>query len=314
MNIVQDDSRHDLLVPADDDFHTPNDHWFFHETAWFWFYVPERKLGGWLYNWVRPNIGTVAGGAWVWDHTAHLPWDVLYSANYSALQLPERADLRDCTLPNGVSIRVVEPTMGYELGYDDGDRLHLALRFEGVMPPEPLAAVGSTFGSAHHYDQFGRVTGTANEESVTGYTANTDRLFLGAAEYTLEEGPSNEWFASSEVTMWALVSVAGAVLFFYRAFNVETPLVDLKPFKSPTFAIGAGLGFVLGGIAGGMAALSTKHAENILLGGSIGVLAGTVGGIAVGFVEGYRKYSASVSAVQQSDGSLALLPSVVGRF
>lgn len=71
-------------------------------------------------------------------------------------------------------------------------------------------------------------------------------MFLGAAEYTLEEGPSNEWFASSEVTMWALVSLTGAAIFFYRAFKIETPIVDLKPFSSPTFAIGAGLGFVLG--------------------------------------------------------------------
>lgn len=71
-------------------------------------------------------------------------------------------------------------------------------------------------------------------------------LFLGAAEYTLEEGPANEWFASHEVTMWALVSLAGAVLFFWRAFKVETPIVDLKPFRTPTFAVGAGLGFVLG--------------------------------------------------------------------
>jgi DHA2 family multidrug resistance protein len=71
-------------------------------------------------------------------------------------------------------------------------------------------------------------------------------LFLGAAEYTLEEGPSNEWFASSEVATWAMVSAAGAVLFFWRAFNVQTPIVDLKPFRTPTFAVGAGLGFVLG--------------------------------------------------------------------
>ncbi|MDZ4690392.1 DHA2 family efflux MFS transporter permease subunit [Terricaulis sp.] len=71
-------------------------------------------------------------------------------------------------------------------------------------------------------------------------------LFLGAAEYTLEEGPANEWFASGEVVTWALVSAAGAALFFYRAFKVETPIVDLKPFGSPTFAIGAGLGFILG--------------------------------------------------------------------
>ncbi len=48
--------------------------------------------------------------------------------------------------------------------------------------------------------------------------------FLGAAESALEEGPSNEWFASSEVTMWALVSAAGAILFFYRAFRPKPPL------------------------------------------------------------------------------------------
>jgi hypothetical protein len=49
--------------------------------------------------------------------------------------------------------------MVYELGFADGDRLRVSLRFEGVMPPEPLTAVGSTFGSAHHFDQIGRVRG-----------------------------------------------------------------------------------------------------------------------------------------------------------
>lgn len=71
-------------------------------------------------------------------------------------------------------------------------------------------------------------------------------VFLGAAEYTLEEGPANEWFASGEVTAWALVSAAGGALFFWRAFAAETPIVDLKPFRTPTFAVGASLGFILG--------------------------------------------------------------------
>ena len=147
--------------PEDDGFHfgVMSDRWWETETSWFSFHHPERRLGGWLYTMVRPNIGTVAGGAWVWDDSAWLPWEVLYSANYSALQLPPGADLRDVTLPTGVSIRVVEPATSYELGYDDGDRLTAALRFDGVMAPEPLTAVGSTFGSAHHFDQFGRVTG-----------------------------------------------------------------------------------------------------------------------------------------------------------
>jgi hypothetical protein len=148
--------------PDDDGLHTAvmSDDWWETETAWFSFHHPGRRLGGWLYTMIRPNIGTVAGGAWVWDDTASLPWDVLYSANYSALPLPARADLRNLRLPTGVSIRVVEPTRSYELGYDDGDALQLALRFDGVMAPEPLVAPGSTFGSARHFDQLGHVTGS----------------------------------------------------------------------------------------------------------------------------------------------------------
>jgi hypothetical protein len=150
-----------VFSAADDGFHfdVMSDRWWETETAWFSFHHPARRLGGWFYTMVRPNIGTVAGGAWVWDDTACLPWDVLYSTNYSALQLPPDHDLRDGTLPTGVSIRALEPTMSYELGYHDGERLQATLRFDGVMPPEPLTAVGSTFGSAHHFDQLGRVSG-----------------------------------------------------------------------------------------------------------------------------------------------------------
>ena len=91
-------------------------------------------------------------------HTC-LPWEVLYSANYSALQLPPDADLRDIVLPTGVSISAVRPATSYDIGHSDAPRLSASLRFDAVMAPEPLTAVGSTFGSAHHFDQFGRVTG-----------------------------------------------------------------------------------------------------------------------------------------------------------
>ena len=148
---------------VDDNFHfdVMTDRWWETETSWFSFHHGPRRLGGWFYTMVRPNIGTVAGGVWVWDDSAWWPWDVAYSANYSALPLVRHHDLRDIRLPTGVSIRVVKPTLAYELGYDDGDRLHVELRFDGVMAPEPLTAVGSTFGSAHHFDQLGRVQRTS---------------------------------------------------------------------------------------------------------------------------------------------------------
>lgn len=149
------------FTPRDDGFHFAElgDDWWATETAWFAFCNPERKLGGWLYSIVRPNIGTIQGGAWVWDDSAALPFEVLYSASYSAMPLPRDQDLTDIRMPTGVSIRVVEPCMSYDLGYEDGDRLKASLRFDGVMPPEPMRSKGSTYGKARHFDQFGRVTG-----------------------------------------------------------------------------------------------------------------------------------------------------------
>lgn len=147
--------------PQDDEFHADqmSDRWWETETAWFSFCVPERRLGGWLYSLIRPNIGTVAGGAWVWDDSAHLPWEVLYSANYSAQRLRVGTDLRDCVLPNGVGIKVREPLTSYDLSYQDGERIDIKLTFDAVMPPRALRSKSSVFGSLHHFDQFGRVRG-----------------------------------------------------------------------------------------------------------------------------------------------------------
>jgi hypothetical protein len=184
MNIVHDDSRHDLLAPADDDFHTPNDHWFFHETAWFWFYVPERRLGGWLYNWVRPNIGTSGGGCWVWDETTWSHFEVPYYACYANLALPADRDLRDFTYPSGVSVKVLEPLTSYRLGFRDRDIIDLDLVFDAVMPPW----VGDPLGdpaTAHHLDQLGRVTGTLRlhgEEFAVDCLAIRDRTWSPRSE------------------------------------------------------------------------------------------------------------------------------------
>ena len=151
-----------IFTDRDDCFHFDEmaGDWWATETAWFSFCHPERRLGGWLYTMARPTIGTVAGGAWVWDDSAHLPWEVLYSANYTALALPREQDLNDTTLPTGVSIRVLQPCTSYALGYHDEPRLQASLRFDGVMPPEPLTSTDSTFGRSHHFDQIGRVSGT----------------------------------------------------------------------------------------------------------------------------------------------------------
>ena len=199
--------------PEDDGFHFAEmgERWWMTETSWFSFCHPERRLGGWLYTMARPNIGTLAGGAWLWDDTAHLPWEVPYSANYTALRLPCDGDLSDITLPTGVSIKVLEPTRVYELGFEDGDRLKLALRFEGIMPPRPLRKSDSPFGGASHFDQFGRVTGEVvlhGERIAIDCLAMRDRSWGPRPEHRPKKssyvtGIASERDAFLAVTKWS---------------------------------------------------------------------------------------------------------------
>lgn len=150
------------VTARDDEFHFDqmSDRWWITETAWFSFAKPEIGLGGWLYSMFRPNIGTIAGGCWIWDTRAHLPWEVPYCANYTALKIPDDARLTDISLPTGVRMKMIEPLTSYQLGFEDDGRLSVDLCFDAVMPPRPLAKPGSSFQKLSHFDQFGRVHGT----------------------------------------------------------------------------------------------------------------------------------------------------------
>jgi MFS transporter, DHA2 family, multidrug resistance protein len=71
-------------------------------------------------------------------------------------------------------------------------------------------------------------------------------VFLGALEYVLEEGNSNDWFNDHMIVIGAIASGLGAIIFFYRAFTVEFPVVDLSAFSNRNFAFGSIFSFVMG--------------------------------------------------------------------
>ncbi|GGD06228.1 DHA2 family efflux MFS transporter permease subunit [Aureimonas glaciei] len=70
--------------------------------------------------------------------------------------------------------------------------------------------------------------------------------FLGSLEYVLEEGPLNDWYEDTSITLATLVMVVGALLFFYRAFTAKEPIVDLSAFANRNFAFGSLFSFVMG--------------------------------------------------------------------
>ena len=126
------------------------------------FHIVERDLGGWLYSQIRPNLGTVSGGAFVYDTSAHLSWELPWFAYQHHQPLPDPLDLRDVSFRTGVTTRVIEPGMAYELGYRfrDQDEFVADLRFDGLTPPVPHLQGAPPFTGSSHYDQHGRITGT----------------------------------------------------------------------------------------------------------------------------------------------------------
>jgi DHA2 family multidrug resistance protein len=71
-------------------------------------------------------------------------------------------------------------------------------------------------------------------------------LFLGSLEYVLEEGNNKDWFNDEHILVGSLVMVVGAVVFFWRAFRVDFPVVDLNAFANRNFAFGSLFSFVMG--------------------------------------------------------------------
>lgn len=71
-------------------------------------------------------------------------------------------------------------------------------------------------------------------------------LFLGGLEYVLEEGPRWDWFEDTGNCVMALLSAAGAFGFFYRSLTHQQPVIDIRVFANPRFAMGCLFQFVLG--------------------------------------------------------------------
>lgn len=71
-------------------------------------------------------------------------------------------------------------------------------------------------------------------------------LFLGTLQYVLEEGPGDDWFQSHEIALLTLICVTAAILFFWRELTTPHPVVDLRAFSNPNFALGCLFSFIVG--------------------------------------------------------------------
>ncbi len=66
---------------------------------------------------------------------------------------------------------------------------------------------------------------------------------LGSLEVMLNRGERYDWFASGFVRWFAALAAAGLLLFLWRSFTAERPLIDLSVFRDRSFAASTALMF-----------------------------------------------------------------------
>jgi hypothetical protein len=189
-----------IFGPQDDALHAPGDSHYETETFWYSFFVPERRIGGWIYASVRQNAGITAGGMWLWDETTPHPVESPFYEYFAHLKLPSERGPERVAFPTGMTVQVREALMAYDISYDDRDRIRAQLQFEALEPPVPLRTGEPPYPAAHHFDQTGHVTGTItldNEPIAVDCFAMRDRSWGPRPErgyrrvgYTWAAGPT----------------------------------------------------------------------------------------------------------------------------
>lgn len=69
---------------------------------------------------------------------------------------------------------------------------------------------------------------------------------LGCLQYILEEGTADDWFESTEITVFAIFSALGIIAFVWRELAIDYPAVNLRLYKSYNLKIGNVLNMIVG--------------------------------------------------------------------
>jgi DHA2 family multidrug resistance protein len=103
---------------------------------------------------------------------------------------------------------------------------------------------------------------------------------VGALQYVLERGQTEDWFGSQTIVIMTIVSVSAIVAFIIRELNDPQPLVDLSVFRSRSFTGGNIIGIVSGFGLYGSALMMPLYFQNVLgftaMGTGIALLPGAI--------------------------------------
>ncbi|HVH46991.1 MAG TPA: DHA2 family efflux MFS transporter permease subunit [Labilithrix sp.] len=92
-----------------------------------------------------------------------------------------------------------------------------------------------------------------HQPEFTPVRARIDLLGLGlmvvglvSLQYVLEEGAREDWFESTHIAVLTIVAIVSLVAFVFNQVSSESPIVNLRLFKSKSYAAASLLNFVIG--------------------------------------------------------------------
>jgi DHA2 family multidrug resistance protein len=69
---------------------------------------------------------------------------------------------------------------------------------------------------------------------------------IGSIQYVLEEGTTDDWFESHEITAMTIIGLASLVAFIIREVSIDYPAVNIKLYKNYNMVMGSIMNFLLG--------------------------------------------------------------------
>jgi DHA2 family multidrug resistance protein len=103
---------------------------------------------------------------------------------------------------------------------------------------------------------------------------------ISTLQFVLERGQREDWFSSQTIIVAATISVCSLVAFVIRELNDPQPLVDLRVFKTRSFAAGNVIGIVTGFGLYGSALIMPLYIQNVMgftaMGTGIALLPGAI--------------------------------------
>jgi hypothetical protein len=136
------------------------------ETQYFGFSVPEENIHALTYLWHHPNLGTVSGGAWVWQGVKQhfLQSELVNWTSFTNEDVLEK-DLWDYKFDNGYHVQTIEPLKRHRLRYTDELRSNsFDIETQALMEPMQLQ-------TGMHFEQAVRARG---ELTLRGKTYQVD--------------------------------------------------------------------------------------------------------------------------------------------